>query len=117
MYNIDNETNETPMSGADSFNYISGGSIMNYNCNYTINFDSEKRMTVTFTIRQTITRNFSAVKNFFSVWEKTPEGEVLSWDGETFPTMALAIKVMKTKLLVQYGITEDRIAFSGIKIS
>ena len=105
------------MSGADSFNYILGGSIMNYNCNYTINFDSEKRMTVTFTIRQTITRNFSAVKNFFSVWEKTPEGEVLSWDGETFPTMALAIKVMKTKLLVQYGITEDRIAFSGIKIS
>ena len=29
MYNIDNETNETPMSGADSFNYILGGSIMN----------------------------------------------------------------------------------------
>ena len=29
MYNIDNETNETTMSGADSFNYILGGFIMN----------------------------------------------------------------------------------------
>ena len=89
---------------------------MDYKCSYAINFDSEKRITVTFTICQAITREFSAVKNFLSVWEKTPEGEVLSWDGETFPTMALAIKVMKTKLLVQYGITEDRIIFSGIEI-
>ena len=38
MYNIDNETNETPMSGADSFNYILGGSIMNTK-GFTYNVD------------------------------------------------------------------------------
>lgn len=104
------------MSGADSFNYISGGSIMNYKCDYTINFDSKKRMRVVFTVRQVITRDYSALKDFFTVWEDTPEGETVSCGGDTFPTMILAIRAIKARLLVQYGITEDRIVFSGINV-
>ena len=116
VYNIDNETNGTPMSGADSFNYILGGSLMNYKCNYAINFDGEKKMTVTFTVWQQMARGVSALKDFFTVWENTPEGEATSCDDETFPTITLAVRAVKARLLVQYGITEDRIIFSGIEI-
>ena len=50
VYNIDNETNRTPMSGADSFNYILGGSIMDYICDATISFNNNL-MTVVFDVR------------------------------------------------------------------
>ena len=89
---------------------------MNYNCEYSINFDSVKRMTVVFTVHQVITRDFLALKDFFTVSEDKPEGETVSCGGDTYPTMILAIRAIKARLLVQYGITEDKIIFSGIQI-
>ena len=89
---------------------------MKYTCDYTINFDSEKRMRVVFSVRQQVARGVSALKDFFTVWENTPEGETEGCGGETFPTITLAVRAVKAMLLVQYGITEDRIVFGGIEI-
>ena len=104
MYNIDNQTNETPMSGADSFNYISGGSIMDYICDATISFDNNL-MTVVFDVRcHTPLKGVTTLVDFYSTYEVVAGGQAIDDNGDSYITINSAIRAIKAKLLIKYNI-------------
>ena len=87
---------------------------MNYVCDYSINFDEAKCMTVIFTVRQPVNSRISATKDFFFITEITPEGLVVDDNGDTYTNIKAGVRAVKAKLLIQYGINEEQIHLSGI---
>lgn len=87
---------------------------MNYICDYSINFDEAKCMTVIFTVRQPVSSRISATKDFFFITEAMPEGSAVDDNGNTYTNIKMGVRAVKAKLLIQYGISEEQIHLNGI---
>lgn len=87
---------------------------MNYICDYSINFDEAKCMTVIFTVRQSVSPRISVTKDLFFLTEIMPEGSAVDDNGNTYTNIKTGVRAVKAKLLIQYGISEEQIHPNGI---